>query len=150
MKRLISLTAALALAPLTAFAAGDGWLTDLDEAKAIAKAENKAILIEFTGSDWCPPCKMLKKEVFGTEEFAEAATKDFVLVQLDFPRKTEQSEELKEKNKALAKTYGIRGYPTVVLTDDEGKEFARTGYRKGGVDSYLKHLAKLLDRKDLH
>jgi len=36
------------------------WLTDLEEAKKESATSNKPILIYFTGSDWCPPCKMLK------------------------------------------------------------------------------------------
>ena len=150
MKAIKAIAAALVLSPLAALAGGDGWLTDLDEAKAQAKAEKKAILIDFTGSDWCHWCILLKKEVFGKDEFTKAASKDFVLVELDFPRKSDQSAEVQKKNKALAKSYGIRGYPTIVLTDDRGKEFARTGYKEGGVNPYLKHLAALLERRDLN
>lgn len=150
MKHLKAIAAALLLAPLAALAGGDTWLTDLDEAKAVAKAEDKAILIDFTGSDWCHWCIILKKEVFGKEEFTKAASKDFVLVELDFPRESKQSAEEKKKNEALAKTYGIQGFPTVVLTDAKGKEFARTGYREGGVKPYLTHLERALAKKDLH
>ena len=150
MNILKSLTVALFLAPLSAWAGGEAWLTDLEEAKKVAKKEDKAILIDFTGSDWCHWCILLKKEVFGKEEFTKAASKDFVLVELDFPRKSKQSPEVREKNEALAKEYEIQGFPTVLLTDEKGKVFARTGYQKGGVGPYLAHLKKALDRKDLH
>lgn len=149
MKRLKLLLAVLTLSSLTALAGGDQWLTDLEEAKKIAAKEGKSILIDFTGSDWCHWCIKLKKEVFGLDEFTAEASKQFVLVELDFPRKSDQSEETKKRNKALAKKYEVRGFPTVLLTDAEGKPFGRTGYRDGGVGPYLKHLKKLRDQKDM-
>jgi thioredoxin-related protein len=61
----------------------------------------------------------------------------------DFPRGVQQSDELKKQNKELQAKYKIRGYPTVVLTDADGKEWGRTGYRPGGPDPFLKELEKL-------
>ena len=149
MKQIKLLLAVLAISSLPALAGGDQWLTDFEEAKKIAAKENKSILIDFTGSDWCHWCKKLKKEVFGQDEFTKEASKQFVLVELDFPRKSEQSAETKKANKALAKKYGVSGYPTVLLTDAAGKPFGRTGYREGGVAPYLAHLKKLRDQKDM-
>jgi len=130
-------------------AASKVWLTDFEEAKKVAAKEDKAILIDFTGSDWCGWCIKLKKEVFSHDEFVKAASKDFVLVELDFPKKNNQSEEEKAANKALVKKYGVQGFPTIILADAEGTKFGQTGYREGGPGPYLKHLKKLLDRKDL-
>ena len=149
MKRLHLLLAVLTISSLTALAGSDKWLTDFEEAKKVAAKENKSILIDFTGSDWCHWCVQLKKEVFGLDEFTKEASKHFVLVELDFPKKSEQSEDTKKANKALAKKYKVSGFPTVLLTDAEGKPFGRTGYREGGVAPYLKHLKKLHDQKDL-
>ena len=149
MKRINLLLAILTLSSLTTLAGGEKWLTDLEEAKKIASKEDKSILIDFTGSDWCHWCVKLKKEVFSLDEFTAEAGKQFVLVELDFPRKSDQPEETKKKNKALAKKYEVRGFPTILLTDAEGKPFGRTGYREGGVDPFLKHLRKLLDQKDM-
>ena len=72
-----------------------GWETDVDAALALAAKENKSVMLEFTGSDWCPPCIMMGKKVFSKEEFVKAASKDYVLVHLDFPKK---DKELAEKN----------------------------------------------------
>ncbi len=118
------------------------WLTDLDEGIKVAKAEKKAILVDFTGSDWCGWCIRLKKEVFDQKEFA-AVTKDFVLVELDYPQKKKQSPEEKAKNQALAKKFSIEGFPTVMLLDSNGEPFAQTGYQAGGPEKYLAHLADL-------
>jgi thioredoxin-related protein len=123
--------------------AADGWLTDLDEGMKVAKAEKKAILVDFTGSDWCGWCIRLKKEVFDQKEFA-AASKDFVLVELDYPQKKKQSPEEKAKNKVWAEKFAIEGFPTIMLLDSAGEPFAQTGYQAGGPVKYLAHLAELL------
>lgn len=127
---------------VASLAAADGWLTDLDEAKKVALAEKKAILVDFTGSDWCSWCIRLKKEVFDQPEFA-MASKKFVLVELDFPQKKKLAPEAKAKNDALAKKFNIEGFPTIMLLDAQGEPFAQTGYQAGGPAKYLEHLAEL-------
>src|SRR3954471_16135308 len=97
------------------------WLTDLPRAKVQAKAENKLVLMDYTGSDWCGWCIKLDKEVFSTPEFAEYAKKNLVLVEVDFPNKKPQSAELKKANEALQEKYKIEGYPTVIVLNSEGK-----------------------------
>ena len=89
MKTLRSLfvTAVSALAVVgIASAELEGWSSDLDKAMEQAKKENKSVLIEFTGSDWCPPCMMMRKTVFSKKEFVDGASKDYILVELDFPK----------------------------------------------------------------
>ena len=140
MKRLL-LGIIVCLAVVTANAGGLKWHTSLPDAKAKAKAEGKLVFMEFTGSDWCPPCKALHKEVFSSSAFEEYAARKYVLVELDFPRKKELSKELKQANKALAEEFGIEGYPTVVILDGDGKELHRqVGY---GGDSPEDYIAKL-------
>lgn len=137
MKRLIlGLVASLAI--VTANAADLKWHTSLPDAQAKAKAENKLVFLEFTGSDWCPPCKKLHADVLESKEFADYAAEKFVLVELDFPRRKEQSADLKKANKALAKDFGIEGYPTVIILDGSGKELLRkVGYGGGSAGDYI-------------
>lgn len=131
---------ALLLTPLAALGA-EGWLTDFEAAKKQAAAEKKDILVDFTGSDWCGWCIKLDKEVFSTPAFK--AQKDFVLVSLDFPRRKEIPADQKAKNEALMRQWGVRGFPTIILTNAKGEAYARTGYQAGGPDKYLPHLAEL-------
>ncbi len=132
----------------TAFASTpEGWTTDLDKAFEKAKAEKKSVLVEFTGSDWCPPCIAMRKNVFSKKEFVDAASKKYILVELDFPN---GDQAVKEKNEPYAKQYKIEGFPTVILFTPEGKEFTRffaSEYPKTG--DLLKHLDKALEKKDL-
>lgn len=124
----------------------EGWSPDLEKALAQAKTEKKQVLVEFTGSDWCPPCIAMRKNVFSKKEFVEKASKDYVLVELDFPN---GDPDLKKKNEPYAQKYKIEGYPTVILMDPEGKEFTRffaSQFPK--TDDFLKHLKESLKKKD--
>ena len=122
-------------------AAESTWLTDLPKAEAQAKAENKIVLMDFTGSDWCGWCIKFKKEVLDTPEFQEYAAKNVVLVEVDFPNKKEQSADLKKANKALEKQYKVNGFPTLVVLDKNGKEIGRqVGYAKGGPKAFIEKL----------
>lgn len=145
---LASFTVGVAALTASAFATTpEGWSTDLEKALKQAKEENKSVLVEFTGSDWCPPCIAMRKNVFSKKEFIDAASKKFVLVELDFPK---GDKELAKKNKPLAEKYKIEGYPTVILLDSDGKEFTRffaSQFPK--IDDFLKHLDASLEKKEL-
>ena len=126
--------------------ADDAWTQDYDAAIKKAIAENKDLLINFTGSDWCPWCVRLEDEVFGKEEFKKAAGKLFVLVTLDFPQnpvKAKVTEAMQARNQKLQTRYGVQGYPTILLTDGRGRPYAQTAYKEGGPDKYLEHLTTL-------
>jgi protein disulfide-isomerase len=142
MKTLITTLALTALA-FQLHAAGDAWLTDLEAAKATAQKENKLILMDFTGSDWCPPCKKLTAEVLSQQEFLDYAAKHFTLVELDFPNRKPQSDELKAANKKLKEQFEIKGYPTLLVITPDGKELWRkVGYGSGGPKSIIAELNK--------
>ena len=119
------------------------WLTSLPKAQEKAKTDGKLVLINFTGSDWCPWCVKLKKEIFEKPEFAQYADKNLVPVEIDFPRKKQQPPELKKANQALQQQYKIQGYPTIVVLNGEGKEVGRLGYMKGGPKAFIEELEKL-------
>ena len=120
------------------------WENNLEKAIAQAKKENKAVLVNFTGSDWCIWCKRLSSEVFQQKEFKEYADKSLVLVMLDFPRDNQQSEETKNYNNGLAMKYGIQGFPTILIFNNQGKLVAQTGYQPGGPEKYIEHIKSYL------
>jgi len=138
-KAIIGLVACTAL--LNAGAAELNWLTDLGKAEAKAKEENRLVLLDFTGSDWCGWCIKFNKEVLSTPEFAEYAAKHLVLVEVDFPSKKAQSAALKKGNQALSAKYKVDGYPTFVVLDKDGREIGRQeGYAKGGPKAFIAKL----------
>ena len=147
MQKLLSISLVILIGLHGSLSAGDAWMTNYEAAKIKAAAEQKPLLLEFTGSDWCPPCIRLNKEVFSQAAFLDYAAKELVIVKLDFPRKKAQSAELKAQNVALRDQFGIRGYPTVLLLTPDGKQIDQTGYRRGGAEAYVKHLKGMLASK---
>ncbi|SRR6266508_2116221 len=146
MKKIaLSLIAVFGL--LGARAADLEWLTDLPQAKSQAKAENKLVLMDFTGSDWCPPCKQLKKNVFSSTEFATFAKANLVLVEVDFPKTKKeiekQSAELKKANEALSRKFDIEAFPTIVVLGPNGKQLSKeAGYDGSSAKDFVAKLEK--------
>ncbi|HCO83686.1 thioredoxin-like protein [Arenibacter algicola] len=121
------------------------WLTDYANAQVVAKKTNSNILMYFTGSDWCSPCKALKKDLFDTSQFKEVA-KDYVLLYVDLPRKKELlSAKEMQQNKALLSQWNKKGvFPLISLVNSEEKEVASlSGYgSKVDVEKYLDFLKR--------
>lgn len=127
--------------------AGD-YLTDFEEGKKKATAEKKALLVKFTGSDWCPPCIKLQKEVFAKRSFRKGVEKDFVIVVLDYPSKKKLPKAQTAANKKVAEQYKIDSYPTVMLMDSNGKTFKSfSGYNGSGAKTYLAAIRASLKAK---
>lgn len=104
------------------------WETDFEKAKAVSAKENKPILVYFNGSDWCSPCKMLKKDFFDTAEFKKRADK-MVLLMVDMPRRIDIiTPEQRKKNKEMVATYNTQGsYPTLVALNEHGHILGELG-----------------------
>ena len=122
--------------------ADEAWINNLEKAKEVAKAEGKSILMNFTGSDWCGFCKIIDGKVLSKEEFTSKASEKYVLLTVDFPTpKIEQSAELKAQNQELKTKFGIRGFPTFVITDAEVNEKKRNvGAPAQDTEGFLKWL----------
>lgn len=129
------------------------WHTNMVEAVAIAKKENKPMFLFFTGSDWCGWCIRLQKEVFKTPEFEAWAKEKVVLVELDFPRRTPQAPELQAQNNHLQQIFSVRGYPTVWFvkantteTNINFEQLGSTGYGAGGPKAWLESVKPIMDK----
>lgn len=130
------------------------WLTDMEQAVKVSKKTKKPLLLFFTGSDWCGWCIRLQKEVLKTPEFAAWADKNVVLVELDYPRRTPQTPELKAQNAQLQQFFAVRGYPTIWLAnatkaDKDSpisfEQLGSTGYVAGGPTAWLDGANKILE-----
>lgn len=119
------------------------WTTDYQAALARAKAEGRHVFLFFTGSDWCGWCMRLQKEILTTPEFARYAHEKLVLVELDFPSRKKLPAAVKQQNQELARRFGIRGYPTVVILNGSGKQVGQLGYQPGGPGPFVAQLKRL-------
>ncbi len=130
------------------------WETDINKAISISNKTKKPMLLFFTGSDWCGWCIRLQKEVLKTPEFATWAKKNVVLVELDYPRRTPQSEAIKNQNNGLQQVFGIQGFPTVWFATAKQKDgkpsytgLGNTGYVAGGPVAWLAVADGILKKK---
>jgi phage shock protein E len=127
---------------------GPVWLTDLQKAQAQAKAEKRYVLLFFHGSDWCPACIEMQRQVFDSPAFARYARQTLVLVDVDFPEKHKPDESQQQANLALKKRFNLspepgEGFPTVVLLNETGETvFQETGYDGGGPAEVLPKLQR--------
>lgn len=136
-KILVSIVFFLAI---TTVVTAQNWNTNFQEATAQASKESKNIVLVFSGSDWCAPCIKLEQSIFQSDEFKTFATKNYILVRADFPKrkKNKLSETQQEQNNQLAATYNQNGYfPLVVVLDAEGKVLGKTGYKKTTPEDYI-------------
>ena len=118
----------------------EGWITNIKEAKETAEAEDKLILLNFTGSDWCGWCMKLKEEVFLKQDFKDSADENLVLLFLDFPSMISLSEDQQLHNGTLAQVLGIRGYPTIIVLESDLTPRLKTGYTGASPSDYAEHL----------
>lgn len=131
------------------------WHTDMSKATDISIKENKPMFLFFTGSDWCGWCIRLQKEVFKTPEFIKWAKENVVLVELDFPRKNEQTDAVKMQNAQLQQQLQVRGYPTVWFVSAAKTAEAKvnltalgsTGYVAGGPKVWIDGANQIIQNK---
>ncbi len=125
------------------------WVTDYKKAQDEAKTNHRLVLLNFTGSDWCGWCTQLDRAILKQQQFMDYASKNLVLVVLDYPRRNgpawkAQSLELKKQNMELAEKFNIEGFPTLVVLSPDGKTVWRyDGYYGGGLAAFLAELDKV-------
>lgn len=120
------------------------WETDFAKASTNASKSGLYMLLDFSGSDWCGWCVKLDKEVFSKPDFKAFAKTNLVCVLVDFPKQKHQSKKLKDQNAELAKKFGIRGYPSVILLSPDGELAGTTGYQEGGAKKYVGQLKEII------
>ena len=122
------------------------WETNYEVAKKKARASGKDIFMHFTGSDWCHYCKVMDEKIFSDATFQQEATKHFVFLYLDFPDSDKDARERvvdTRVNESLRQNFLVEGFPTLVLTTDDGSPYGIGNYQGGTVASFLKTLGSL-------
>lgn len=129
------------------------WETNINKAMEVSNKTGKPLLMFFTGSDWCGWCIRLQNEVLKTAEFATWAQKNVVLVELDYPRRTEQPLSIKQQNAELQQVFQVQGYPTIWFANASKKDgksnfeqLGSTGYVAGGPAAWLAGANEILGK----
>ena len=121
----------------------------LEEAAKVAKTKNKLIFMNFSGSDWCRSCIVLKQSIINTPEFKAFADEKLVLLDVDFPRKKKNrlSKEQTEYNEKLAERYNKNGqFPSIIILDSDLNIVAKTGYKRLSPNQYIDHIKTLIEK----
>ena len=155
MKKLLLIFFVICLPFTKSIAQEASWHTDMKKASDIAIKEGKPILMFFTGSDWCGWCKRLQAEVFDTPDFEKWAKENVILMELDFPRRTAQSQEIKNQNYQLQSIFKVRGYPTIHFVNPQVKPdgkinfngLGQTGYVRGGSKKWLEVADNIINKQ---
>ena len=129
-----------------------GWNIQMQPAIDQSLSTGKPLFLFFTGSDWCGWCKRLQKEVFQTDSFKAWAEANVILVELDFPRATVQSPEIRQQNQQLQGMFKVQGYPTVHFVKPAKQAdgtvnlnpIGQAGYMAGGPDVWIAEANRIL------
>jgi protein disulfide-isomerase len=117
------------------------WIVNHEAAVKLAGEAHRPILVVLTGSDWCPWCVKLEREIFANQKFKDWAKENVVLLYLDFPQTRKLSKEQEKQNRDLQAKWGAEGYPTLFLLSEKGEKYDwKYGYNDGGIDNWLAYL----------
>ena len=150
MRKLLALSAvALSLIGVIQASHAVEWSEDWTAAAQEARQNQKMILLNFSGSDWCGWCQRLDAEVFSTDAFREYAAANLVAVLADFPRRTKLAPELQARNERLMRHFQVQGFPTVLLFSPGGELIAELGYQPGGPAAFVAAIEQARSRHQL-
>jgi len=134
---------------LASLSNGFSQTSQLEKAAQLAKQENKLIFMNFSGSDWCRSCIVLKQSILNTPEFESFANDKLILLDVDFPRKKKNrlSKEQTQYNEKLAERYNKEGqFPTIIILDSDLNIVAKTGYKRLSPTQYINHIKTLIEK----
>jgi len=119
------------------------WAGPLAAAAEQARADDRLLLLNFSGSDWCGWCIRLDEEVLSQPEFKDYADQNLVTVTLDFPRRSPQPEAERALNQRILQHFGVRGFPTLLLFSPDGELIGRLGYQPGGPAAMIRAIEEV-------
>ncbi len=126
------------------------WTQDYEAALTLAKEKNLPILYNFTGSDWCPWCILMEKNVFTKKKWYEWANGKVVCVFIDFPRNTSKvPRKYQTRNQKLMDSFRVKGFPTYIVTLPDGTtELGRLGASRAATpESFIQEMEATLKAK---
>ncbi len=120
------------------------WYRNYSDAVATSQSTSKPILILFTGTNWCPACMKLERQVLTRPEFSQAVGQRFVFLKAEFPDYSEDAV-LRSPYKPLLDRYNVDAFPTMVIVNANGQKLYTVNYRDGGPQAYTQELLQKLN-----
>lgn len=119
------------------------WMTNYPQALQQAQADSKPIVLFFTGSDFCPACQHVDREILKSSDFIHAIKDKFIFVKLDFPMRTKLDFKTAAQNEQLKNKYQVDKLPTFIVIDGNEKIIAKVPYPKEGAQKFTKDLLQI-------
>lgn len=124
------------------------WSQNFEKTLKKAKKNKKPIIMYFSGSDWCSPCKKLDTDFFHSQQFLEQSKK-FNMVLVDIPHRVDiiSAKQRKKNEKLLGKYNKEKSFPMVVFMNYKGKVKEKIkGYSfLRDTSKYFENVEKLLN-----
>lgn len=117
------------------------WATNYSDAVSNANTLNKPVVILFTGTNWCPACMKLEKEVLTQPEFARLVGSNFVFLKAEFPDYSESSM-MGSPYRSIMLRYNVEAFPTFIVINPSGQILGRVDYQSGGPSAYAQALQR--------
>ena len=115
------------------------WTKNYSDAVELSQNTSKPILILFTGTNWCPACMKLEREVIRNSEFIQGVGEKFIFLKAEFPDYSE-SGMVNSPYKPLFARYKVDVFPTIVVVDALGEKLFTVNYQKAGPQAYVHEL----------
>lgn len=115
------------------------WHTDYGQAVETAKSSSKPIFILFTGTNWCPACGILERNVLSHPQFNRDVSDKFVFLKAEFPDNSERGFST-SPYRSLKERYGIQAYPTMIVVDAHGNRLFTVDYQNAGPEKYMQDI----------
>ena len=116
-----------------------------DSAFAFAKERNKAVLLVFSGSDWCVPCMRFEKKILKDPLFIRFSDSSLILVNADFPQSKKQPPQIVKQDEALAEKYNPSGsFPLIVLLRSDQRVLAYLKYQNESPQDFISAINRYL------
>ena len=94
------------------------WLKEYPEALRRSETDNKPLLIDFT-TDWCGWSKKMDREAFA-DSAVQNELRSYTLIRIN--------PEASDQNQKIADSFGVDGYPTLVVANFRGEQIAQGSY----------------------
>jgi len=137
------LTAAIALLFLLPQPARSEEFSSYEAALTAAVAQERPLLLLFTGSDWSKQSIAFEREILNHSVYQKWAASKVLSMTIDLPRVGITNDERQER-RTLAAKFSVEAYPMAVFVDKDGNKMGSLTHDPDGPNSWIKRANALL------
>lgn len=119
------------------------WEKNYEDAVKEAREKKLPLFLFFSGTDWCPWCVKLEKNILEKPEFYQGIIDKYIFCLIDFPMKKSVDDQKLAFNKTLMKDYEVIGFPTIVIADVDKGLITQVGYLAISPEEYRDYIIEV-------